>query len=288
MNHTTPRARGATAPDGHRPAAAPTARSGTRPALLRALHAEALKLAALPGARLGAALTIAIPVLLELNNTRGMAAELAADPHSHLHRILPDMGLMGPFFGAVGVVVLATACMAGEYTANTQDLGSARQLTTTLLVEPRRTVTLTAKVILLLATTAVLAAIACALTFTIATHALGEWAPTLWPPPWGRVVGVYAWWLLNAIGAMALACLSRGALVPLTWCITTTSLVSPSLLLSKVTDLAAWMPDAAAYSLVSKDYIGPALSTGRAWTALAVWALAALTLTTVLWTRKDA
>ena len=90
------------------------------------------------------------------------------------------------------------------------------------------------------------------------------------------------------MGVMALACLSRGALVPLTWCITTISLVSPSLLLSKVTDLAAWMPDAAVYSLISKDYIGPTLPAGEAWTALAAWTLAALTLTTVLWTRKDA
>ena len=89
------------------------------------------------------------------------------------------------------------------------------------------------------------------------------------------------------MGAMALACLTRGALVPLTWCITTTSLVSPSLLLSKVTEQAGWLPDAAAFSLTLTDFNGPSLSTGGAWAALAAWTLAALTLTTVLWTRKD-
>ncbi|SDM25597.1 hypothetical protein [Actinomyces ruminicola] len=281
MNHASPRTRGAAEPGSFN-------RLITRPALLRALHAEALKLAALPGARLGAALTVAIPVGLELFNTRGMTAELAADPNSYLHELLPDMGVMDATYGVVGVVVLATVSMAGEYTANAQTLGSARQVSTTLLVEPRRTITVAAKVLLVLATAAVLAAVTCAATFTITTRALGEWSPTLWPAPWTRVAGIYTWWIVNALGAMALACLTRGALVPLAWCVTTTSLVSPSLLLSKATDLAAWLPDAAAFSVTLTDYQGPALSTGSAWTALAAWALAALTLITVVWTRKDA
>lgn len=284
MNSTIHRTRGSARPSGR---CGSTARPATRAALLRALHAEACKLAALPGARLGAVLTVAIPVALELSNTRGMVAELTADPGSYLHELLPDMGFMDAVFGVVGVVVLATACMAGEYTANTQALGSARQVSTTVLVEPRRTVTVAAKVILVLATTAVLVAVTCALTFTVTTRALGEWSPSFWPLPWARLAGLYAWWAVNAMGAMALACLTRGALVPLTWCITTTSLVSPSLLLSKVTEQAGWLPDAAAFSLTLTDFNGPSLSTGGAWAALAAWTLAALTLTTVLWTRKD-
>ncbi|WP_167202688.1 ABC transporter [Actinomyces respiraculi] len=259
-----------------------------RPALLRALHAEALKLAALPGAWVGAALTIALPTALVLLNTRGMADELAADPGSHLHELQPDMGVMEAIFGAVGIIVLATVCMAAEHTANTQTLGSARQVSTTLLVEPRRWVTVAAKVLLVLATTAALAALTCALTFTITTRALGGWSPTLWPVPWGRVSGLYAWWAVNALGAMGLASLTRGALVPLTWCVTTTALVSPSFLLSKATDLAAWLPDAAAHSLILTGYSGHALPAGKAWAALAAWALAGLALTLIPWTRKDA
>lgn len=259
-----------------------------RPALLRALHAEALKLAALPGAWVGAALTIALPTGLALLNTRGMADELASDPGSHLHEMRPDMGVMDATFGVVGIIVLATVCMAAEHTANAQTLGSARQVSTTLLVEPRRSVTVAAKVLLVLATAAALAALTCALTFTITTRALGEWSPTLWPVPWGRVAGLYAWWAVNALGAMGLASLTRGALVPLTWCVTTTALVSPSFLLSKVTDLAAWLPDAAAYGLILTSYSGHALPAGKAWAALAAWALAGLALTLIPWTRKDA
>ncbi|MCL3777215.1 MULTISPECIES: ABC transporter permease [unclassified Actinomyces] len=296
MNDTLPLSRGATGPGGpghpgghgrpeHRDLH--PAQPG-RPVLLRALHAEALKLAALPGAWVGAALTVVLPVALVLFNTRGMADELAADPGSYLHEMRPDMGVMDASFGVVGVVVLATVCLAAEHTPNTQTLGSARQVSTTLLVEPRRSATVAAKVLLVLATAAVLAALTCALTFTITTRALGEWSPTLWPVPWGRVAGLYAWWVVSALGAMGLACLTRGALVPLTWCVTTTVLVSPSLLLSRVTDLAAGLPDAAAYSLMLTDYSGRALPAGGAWAALAAWALAGLALTVVPWTRKDA
>ncbi|VEG29358.1 ABC transporter [Actinomyces howellii] len=259
-----------------------------RPAVLRALHAEALKLAGTPGAWGGAALAVTLPVALELLNTRGMAAQLAADPDSYLYELLPDMGFMDAIFGVVGVVVIGAVSVAGEYTPTAQSLGSARRVSTALLVEPRRGVTMTAKVLVVLGATAVLAALACTLTFTVTARALGEWSPSFWPVPWGRVAGLSAWWALNALGAMALASLTRGALVPLAWGLTTSSLVSPGLLLSRVTDLAAYLPDSAAFGLTMTDYDAPMLSTGRTWAVLAAWGLVALVLVAVPWTRRDA
>lgn len=256
--------------------------------LVRALRAEALKLAGLPGAWVGSTLAVALPVALELFNTRGMAARLAADPDSHLHELLPDMGFMDAIFGVVGIVVLGAVSVAGEYTATAQSLGSARQVSTTLLVEPRRGVTAAAKVLVVLGTTALLAALACTLTFTVTTSALGEWSPSFWPVPWGRVAGLYGWWAVNALVAMGLASLTRGALVPLAWCLTTTSLVSPGFLLSKVTDLAAYLPDSAAFGLTMTSYDASVLPAGRAWAALTAWGLAALALTVVPWVRRDA
>lgn len=258
-------------------------------ALVRALRAEALKALGLRGVWLGSALAVVIPVGLEAMNTRGMVAELESGP-SHLNDMLPDMGFMDLIYGAVGIIVLATAVVASEYTAGAQTVGSARQVSTTMLVQPRRGTVVAAKVVVVLGLTVVLTAVASALTFQVTQHALGAWSPSFSPVPWGRLAGLLTWWALTALGAMALAALTRGALVPLVWGITTSSLVSPSFLLSKVTDLAAYLPDAAAWNLFMKDtsLLAAGPGTGAAALTCAAWAVLALVVTSVCWVRRDA
>ena len=180
--------------------------------------------------------------------------------------------------------------VASEYTAGAQTVGSARQVSTTMLVQPRRGTVVAAKVVVVLGLTVVLTAVASALTFQVTQHALGAWSPSFSPVPWGRLAGLLTWWALTALGAMALAALTRGALVPLVWGITTSSLVSPSFLLSKVTDLAAYLPDAAAWNLFMKDtsLLAAGPGTGAAALTCAAWAVLALVVTSVCWVRRDA
>ena len=112
-------------------------------ALIRSLRAEALKAAGLPGAWLGAALALVIPALVEYLMDRDMQVRSAAgDPDAMA--VLPDVGIASVAMGVAGVAVLAASVVAGEYTRDPRN-GSSRQVTTTMLVQPRRGAAATAK-----------------------------------------------------------------------------------------------------------------------------------------------
>ena len=117
--------------------------AGRRGRWIRSLRAEALKAAGLPGAWLGAALALVIPALVEYLMDRDMQVRSAAgDPDAMA--VLPDVGIASVAMGVAGVVVLAASVVAGEYTRDPRN-GSSRQVTTTMLVQPRRGAAATAK-----------------------------------------------------------------------------------------------------------------------------------------------
>ncbi len=175
--------------------------------------------------------------------------------------------------------------------------GGSRQVSTTMLVQPRRGVGIAAKVLVVQVWVVICAVVASAATLAVSVHAMGHYAPSLAPLPWSRLAGVVVWWSVAAMGAFMLATLTRGAMVPLVWSIATMTLVSPSLLAWRATGSTAitWMPDFAGPALViGGQYRSAGLempAPGPAWQhalACALWWGACTAVSATAWVRRDA
>lgn len=268
---------------------------GTARAFARSLKAEALKAAGLPGVQLGAVLTLFLPVALAYSSNRDMPSLLTAgDPVALNH--LPDAGIDSVLLGTVGVVVLATCVMVSEYTRGPRLNGTSRQVSTTMLVAPRRGACVAAKLAIVLAATAALLALAAAAALTVTWHELGPWALSS-PVPWRRLAGMLTWWIFNATASMALAAATRNSLVSMTALIACSSLVSPGALLLNGTDIPAvarLLPDTAAFRLMmsqttwNSDGLSEALSVPMAATVCAAWVVGCTTACCWTWMRRDA
>ncbi|HLL65807.1 MAG TPA: hypothetical protein VK453_08655 [Micromonosporaceae bacterium] len=245
------------------------------------VRAELRKLLALPTARIGLVLGVLLaPAIAVLNapaTRRAIAAGTLTDTS--------DVGLLNLGIGLIGPMVLGVVVMSSEYTSTGDDAPGARQLTMTLTAVPDRLRLLVAKAAALVLVVAAQGAVTTAATLT-ATHALyGEEVPV--PAP-GRVAAAILYWVLTALLAYAITLITRNGVVPLTLLILNSTVVSVSYLLTKVTDLAAYLPDivGAHMFIRSSDFpvkIGP-VTAGLVMTA---WVVALLTVGAVLFHRRD-
>ena len=222
------------------------------PALVRSLKAEVRKTVGLPGVWLGAALAVALPVLVEYYVNHNLADELAAGGPRASAR-LGDVGVIGLYMGTTGIVVLAVSVVVSEYASDphTSGVSSApRQVATTMLVQPRRGAAAAAKLLVVLGAATVLLATAWAVTYSLCRHLLGPRMP-LGPVPWWMLTGILTWWVFSAMASMALAMVTRSALVSMTVLVAMSTMISPGVLLIKSTDAARFLPDTAAVRLIA-------------------------------------
>lgn len=194
--------------------------------------------------------------------------------------------------GAVGAIVLGVVIISSEYTSNRDDAGGGRQISTTLTSTPRRPALLAAKVTVVTVTTGALAAFTVPGAIMVSQTLLGDHGH---PPGdlvdrigW-RVVGSVVYLVLTALLACAATVLTRSGIIPLTLLIANTSLVSVSLLLTRVTGLARYLPDVAGAQMVStrypaEDMLGP-IAGGL---VMAAWTVVMLVVAAVVFTRRDA
>ena len=259
-------------------------------ALVRSLKAEALKTAGLPGVRVGAALALVLPALVEYYVDHDLPARLAAgDPPAQLGNV----GVIGLYVGTTGIVVLAASVVVSEYASDPRTNGASRQVATTMLVQPRRGAAVIAKLIVVLVSALVLLALASAVTLGLCRHLLGSWAP-LDPVPWPLLTGILAWWGFSAMASMALAMVTRSALVSMTVLITMSTMISPGVLLIKSTDAARFLPDAAAVRLIANpttlnyDRLVELLSIPMAAAVCTAWASGCAVTCCWVWMRRDA
>ncbi|MEV4543310.1 hypothetical protein [Micromonospora echinaurantiaca] len=194
--------------------------------------------------------------------------------------------------GAVGAIVLGVVIISSEYTSNRDDAGGGRQISTTLTSTPRRSALLAAKVTVVTVTTGALAAFTVSGAIMVSHTLLGEYGHPLgdlvdrigW-----RVVGSVVYLVLTALLACAVTVLTRSGVIPLAFLIANTSLVSVSLLLTRVTGLARYLPDVAGAQMVSANYpaqdmLGP-IAGGL---VMAAWTVVMLAVAAVVFTRRDA
>ena len=138
-------------------------------ALARSLTAEVRKTVGLPGAWLGAALAVVLPLLIEYYTDHDLAARLAAgDPAAPAR--LGDVGVIGLYVGTTGIVVLAVSVVVSEYASDPRASGvssAPRQVATTMLVLPRRGASVAAKLLVVLGAATVLLATAWAATYSL-------------------------------------------------------------------------------------------------------------------------
>lgn len=194
--------------------------------------------------------------------------------------------------GGVGAVTLGVVVISSEYAANSPDAGGGRQINTTLIAVPGRLAVLLAKAVV------VIVLIAAAATVTLAislgsVHALlgGAGAANQLRGVIARSAGVAVYWALMALIALAVTVVARSGIIPLIWFIANSSVVSVSLLLSKVMPAARYLPDLAGMrlfadssSLAIRDPLQP-LTGGL---VMAAWAIGLLVLSAVVFVRRDA
>ena len=260
-------------------------------ALVRSLKAEALKTAGLPGVRVGAALALVLPALVEYYTDHDLPARLAAgDPRALAG--LDGVGVIGLYMGTTGIVVLAASVVVSEYASDPRTNGASRQVTTTMLVQPRRGASVAAKLLVVLGAATVLLAVAWTATYSLSRHLLGSWAP-LDPVPWPLLTGILAWWVFSAMASMALAAATRSALVSMTVLVAMSTMISPGVLLIKSTDAARFLPDAAAVRLIANpttlnyDRLVELLSIPMAAAVCTAWASGCAAVCCWVWMRRD-
>ena len=251
-------------------------------ALVRSLKAEVRKTMGLPGAWLGAALAIVLPLLIEYYTDHDLAARLAAGAPDAPAQ-LGNVGVIGLYVGTTGIVVLAVSVVVSEYAIDPRTSGASsapRQVTTTMLVQPRRGASMAAKLLVVLGAATVLLAVAWTATYSLCRHLLGSSVP-FEPVPWWMLTGILTWWVFSAMASMTAP-------------IAMSTMISPGVLLIKSTDAARFLPDAAAVRLIANpttlnyDRLVELLSVPMAAAVCAAWAGGCAVACCWVWMRRDA
>lgn len=223
------------------------------------MRAELRKLAGLPSAWVATGLALVMPTLLVLLGSRAASNS--------------DTGFLQLTVGVLGPLVLGTVAAGSEYRGG--------QIGTSLLCVPSRMRLLAAKtgvLALAVAGTAVLSAV---LTLAVAGVLTGGAVP--------RIAGVVGYWVLTALLAYGLTLLTRSGVLPLTLLIVNSTAVSFSYLLTKVTPLAAYLPDLAGARMVLHDTHVPGdLAPVAGGLVMAAWVAALLGVAGYVFHRRDA
>ncbi|RSM65448.1 ABC transporter permease [Actinoplanes sp. ATCC 53533] len=224
------------------------------------MRAELLKLAGLPAAWVAAALGLVIPSLLVTLNSRAVPAGT-------------DTGFLELTVGVLGPLVLGTIAAGSEYRGG--------QIRTSLVCVPSRLRLLAVKAGAVTLTVAVMSALSAVLTLALAGALTGGAGP--------RIAGVVVYWVLGALLAYGITLLTRSGVLPLTVLIVNTTAVSFSYLLTKVTPLAAYLPDLAGARMYLHDMDTPGdLAPVTGGLVMAAWVAAVLGAAGYAFHRRDA
>jgi len=246
------------------------------------VHAELRKLLGLPTAWAGLVLGVVLNplvVLLNASATRRMIASGALTD-------VADLGLQELAVVVIGPVVLGVVVVSSEYTSTADDAPGARQLTTTLAAVPGRLRLLAAKGIAVVLVVAAQATVATTATLALVQLLYGDQVPA---PDLPRAAAAVLYWVLTALLAYAITLIARTGVVPLTLLIVNSTLVSVSYLLTKVTDLAVYLPDLAGTRMFVRGRAFPLeLAPVTAGLVMAAWVAALLAAGCILFQRRDA
>ncbi|SIQ19831.1 hypothetical protein SAMN05421833_101113 [Microbispora rosea] len=254
---------------------------------MRALAAEASKLASLPTVWIAMAAGVLVPSVIAAitaSSTRSTITRGAATVAG------ADTGYQELAFGVVGAITLGVVAISSEYSTESAESGGGRQITTSLTAVPARLRFLLAKISAVAIAAAVLAIIASGTTMGVIHVVLGEHAPAMGADDVPRLAGVVCYWVYTALLAFGITVLTRHGVIPLAVLIANTSVVTVTYLLTKITPLANYLPDMAGVRMFIRRLadntaeISP-LTGGLVMTA---WVAVLLVIAAVAFTRRDA
>ncbi|MFY7064637.1 ABC transporter permease [Nocardiopsis changdeensis] len=249
------------------------------------LGAELRKAASLPAtgvavlvALLGSALITLLNALSARSGTEGLTSPF-------------EVGYAAVPLGTVGAVVLGVVVVSSEYTSNSPDAGGGRQITATLAAVPSRVRLLLAKALTVVLAVAATAAVTIPASVGVARLVIGgDAAETVTPEEMlHRFLGATLYWVLTGLIAFAITVLTRSGVVPLIVLIVNSSLVSFSLLLTRLTPLAHWLPDMAGRRLFGGlGTVEGGLDAVPGALVMAAWTLGLLVVAAAVFSRRDA
>ena len=256
--------------------------------------AELRKTATLPASLVAVAVAALGSLLITLLNAFGVRDAIDSGQLDTIGYTSPVEAAFAALpLGTVGAVIIGVVAMSSEYTANSPDAGGGRQVTATLTATPQRLTLLTAKAcsvtLLVLAVAAVTIPVCLAVAHLIVGAAATESDPIR--DTVARSAGAALYWALTALIALAVTTLARSGIIPLIILIANSSLVSVSLLLTKLTPLAYYLPDVAGIPLFARETWGDvedALDPITGGLVMAAWALGLLAIAAASFTRRDA
>ncbi|MDP3953001.1 ABC transporter permease [Microbacterium sp.] len=253
--------------------------------LLRAIRGEFRKTMSLPAALVGIAIALLAPLgialLAAVNNGRppGAASPSPADV------VFNAMAL-----GTVGAVILGVIVVSSEFAVNSPDAGGGRQISATLIAVPSRLIVLVSKVAVVIIVVSLTAAATTTAGLWL-VHAIVGSGPDDLLDMVTRSAGVALYWTCMALIAFAVTVLTRSGIAPLVWFIANSSVISVSLLLSKLTPAARYLPDlagmrlfAAPSSIAVQDPLEPVSGA----IVMTAWGLGLLTISATAFSRRDA
>lgn len=249
---------------------------------MSAVAAEWRKLRSLPSALVAIGLTLVAMPALGMSTANRLAAQLDAGGGRVLGTVTTlTVGFELVPFAVLGPVVLGVVMIGSEYTRGSQDSGGGRQITASLTAVPVRGRLLLAKAVVLAGVSAALAVVVIPATIGLAQAALGAHGHT-WAELAPRVAGAVAYWVLMPLIAFAVTVVTRSGIVPMVFFVVNSSFVSVTYLLTRVTPLAAYLPDMAG----SRMFTGQGPVQGGL--VMLAWTAGLLAVATLVFTRRDA
>ncbi len=238
---------------------------------MRSLAAEVSKLASLRSTWVMALCAMVVPALVSWLNASALRRDLARGEQVS-GAGLSELLLAAAAAAAVGVLMAST-----EYRSVPEELGGGRQSVTSALAVPSRLQTQLAKTVVAVGALTAVASVATYGSLRVTHQALGPYAPEAvgWGTgPWG-VGYVVLTGLLGLVVTMVL----RNGLVPLVYLVTSSTVVSPGYLLTRLGRWAWYLPDTSAMNLLGGFPEAPSrwVSTlvGLGWIGL-LWVVAAV------------
>ncbi|TDD62165.1 ABC transporter permease [Kribbella antibiotica] len=235
---------------------------------MNALKAELYKASTLPAVWAGFALTVVGCIALEVL--------LASQGDVTGTDSLP--------MGTVGAAVIGVVAFSSEYTANSADAGGGRQITTTLTTTPSKTRVLLTKAL----TIVILIVLSAVVAMPVAVGIARPDVPA--DELLTSCLGATLYWVLSGLLGFAITVVLRNGVIPLILLILNSSLVSVSLLLTKLTSLAYWLPDLAGRRLFGSGVrtVDSGLDAVPGGLVMAGWAVLLCLLAGFVFARRDA
>lgn len=262
--------------------------------MISTFGAELRKATTLPAVWAGAAVTVVGSVALAVLN----AVSVRGAVHSGQSDLISGSSPTSPFesgftampiTGVVGALVIGVVVIGSEYTADRAESGGGRQIATTLLSSPHRVTLLVAKILTVVALVIATAVVTIPLSVGaawVATGAVAEESVSL-TDALLRSGGATLYWACMGLIAFAVTVLTRSGVIPLVVFIANSSLVSVTFLLSRVTEVANWLPDMAGRNLFGIEGADGGLDPLPGVAVMLVWTLVLLVIAGVVFERRD-